>query len=112
MVERVPDEIELDKIFRALAHPIRRAIIDQVAGGPVPVSGVADPHDVSLTAVSKHIHKLEDAGLVEIETDGQVRRCHLDAAPLSVAFSWLLRYRLFWEDRFDALGVHLENDQS
>jgi DNA-binding transcriptional ArsR family regulator len=54
---------------------------------------------------------LEDAGLVEMEKDGRVRRGHLDAAPLSAAFGWLTRYRVFWEDRFDALEDHLEEDE-
>ena len=112
MVERVPEDDELDEIFRALAHPIRRAILEQLADGPEPVSKLSEPHDVSLAAVSKHLHVLEDAGLVEIEKDGRVRRCHLEATPMSAAFSWLLQYRIFWEDRLDALGDHLENEES
>ncbi|WP_394298878.1 hypothetical protein [Halostagnicola larsenii] len=53
---------------------------------------------------------LEDAGLLDIEEDGWVRRCHLDAAPLSEAFRWLTRHGVLWEDRFDALADHLENE--
>ncbi|WP_438267128.1 ArsR/SmtB family transcription factor [Haladaptatus salinisoli] len=64
-----------------------------------------------MAAVSKHLHVLEDAGLIEIEKDGRVRRCHLNAAPLSAAFGWLTRYRVFWEDRFNALAIHLEEDE-
>lgn len=108
MVERLPDDADLDAIFQALAHPIRRAILEQVADGPESVGELAEPHDVSLAAVSKHLHVLEDAGLVEIEKDGRVRRGHLNAAPLSAAFGWLTRYRVFWEDRLDALADHLE----
>lgn len=93
MVERVPDDVELVEVFSALAHPLRRAILEQLACGPEPVSGVVEPHDVSLAAVSNHVHVLENAGLVAIETDDRVRRCHLDTASMSVAFSWLLRYR-------------------
>lgn len=110
MVERQPNDPDLDAIFRALAHPIRRAILEQVAGGPKSVGELAEPHDVSLAAVSKHLHVLADAGLVEIEEDGRVRRCHLDAAPLGAAFGWLTRYRVFWEDRLDALAIHLEDN--
>lgn len=110
MVEQVPEDDELDEIFRALAHPIRRAILEQLAGGPEPVSELAEPHDVSLAAVSKHLHVLVDAGLVEIEKDGRIRRCHLDAVPLSAAFGWLTQYRVFWEDRLAALAKHLENE--
>ena len=71
---------------------------------------LAEPHDVSLAAVSKHLGVLEDAGLLAVEADGRVRRCHLDAAPLGAAFGWLTRYRVFWEDRFDALAIHPENE--
>lgn len=107
MVEQPLDDLDLDAIFHALAHPIRRDILEQVADGPESVGELADPHDVSLASVSKHLHVLEDAGLIEIETDGRVRRCHLTAAPLCAAFSWLTRYRVFWEDRFNALAIHL-----
>lgn len=110
MVEHSPDDLDLDAIFQALAHPTRRAILGQQADGPEIVGQQAEPHDVSLAAVSKHLHVLEDAGLVDVEEDGRVRRCHLDAAPLGVAFGWLIRYRVFWEDRLDALAIHLENE--
>lgn len=112
MVDRVSDEIDLDEVFKALSHPIRRTVLEKLADSPEPVGVLAEPYDVSLAAVSRHLHVLEDAGLIEIEKDGQVRRCHLEAAPLSMAFSWLIRYRVFWEDRFDALANHLENEES
>ncbi len=110
MVERQPDDLDLDAIFQALAHPIRRDILERVADAPESVGELAEPHDVSLAAVSKHLRVLEDAGLIEVEEDGRVRRCHLDAAPLSAAFGWLTRYRVFWEDRLDALAIHLEDE--
>ena len=110
MVERSTDGPDLDAVFGALAHPTRRKLIEQVAGGPTSVGELADPHDVSLAAVSKHLQVLEDAGLIEVEKDGRVRRCHLEAAPLSDAFGWLTRYRVLWEDRLDALAIHLENE--
>ena len=111
MVERLSDDLDLDAIFQALAHPTRRALIEQLADDPKCVGELAEPHDISLAAVSKHLHVLADAGLIEIEEDGRVRRCHLDAAPLGEAFGWLTRYRVFWENRFDALADHLENDK-
>ena len=110
MVERQPNDPDLDAIFGALSHPTRRALIEQLAGGPERVGDLAEPHDMSLAAVSKHLQVLEDAGLIEVEQDGRVRRCHLEAAPLSDAFGWLTRYRVFWEDRFDALAAHLEEE--
>ena len=112
MVERTPDDLDLDAVFQALAHPIRRDILERVSEGPKGVSELAEPHDVSLAAVSKHLHVLEDAGLIDIEKDGRVRRAHLNAAPLSAAFGWLTRYRVFWEDRFDALANHLEEEEN
>lgn len=109
MVEQQPNDLDLDAIFQALAPPIRRDILEQLAGGPESVSELAEPYDVSLAAVSKHLRVLEDVGLLDGEEDGRVRRCHLDAAPLREAFGWL--YRVFWEDRFDALANHLENEK-
>ncbi|WP_323174121.1 metalloregulator ArsR/SmtB family transcription factor [Natrialba sp. PRR66] len=111
MVDQQSDDQDLDAIFQALSHPTRRALIEELAEGPKSVSELAEPHDVSLAAVSKHLQVLEDAGLVTGEKDGRVRRCHLDAAPLGEAFGWLTRYRVFWEDRFDALADHLETDE-
>ena len=111
MVEREENESDLNAIFGALANPTRRALVEQLAGGPESVGDLAEPHDMSLAAVSKHLQVLEDAGLISVEKDGRVRRCHLDAAPLSDAFGWLTRYRVFWEDRFDALEDHLEKDE-
>ena len=110
MVEREESESDLNAIFGALANPTRRELVEQLAGGPESVGDLAEPHDMSLAAVSKHLQVLEDAGLISVEKDGRVRRCHLDAAPLSDAFGWLTRYRVFWEDRFDALEDHLEKD--
>ncbi|WP_331236384.1 ArsR/SmtB family transcription factor [Natronorarus salvus] len=110
MVEQDADDVDLDAVFRALAHPIRRDLLERLAGGPERVGTLAEPYDVSLAAVSKHLSVLEDVGLVEVEKDGRARRCHLDAAPLSAAFGWLTRYRVFWEDRLDALADHLETE--
>src|SRR5437870_12795198 len=108
MVNRVADKVDLDAIFAALAHPIRRAILEQLAGGDATVGELAKPHDVSLPAISKHLRVLEDAGLLVVEPEGRVHRCQIDAAPLSAAFGWLTRYRVLWEDRFDRLAEHLE----
>lgn len=99
---------ELDAVFSALAHPIRRAIVARLAAGECTVADLATPHDVSAPAISKHLRVLEDAGLLEQTPDGRVRRCNLRAAPLSAAFGWIVQYRLFWEDALDALAAHVE----
>ena len=111
MVNRATVALDLDAVFAALAHPIRRAILEQLAGGDATVGELAEPHDVSLPAISKHLRVLEDAGLLVVEPEGRVRRCQLDAAPLSAAFGWLTRYRVLWEDRFARLAKHLEEKQ-
>lgn len=99
---------DLDAVFAALAHPIRRAIVARLAEGDCSVGDLAKPHDVSLPAITKHLRVLEEAGLLEQTPDGRVRRCALKAAPLSAAFSWIVQYRLFWEETLDALARNLE----
>ncbi|HYM39379.1 MAG TPA: metalloregulator ArsR/SmtB family transcription factor [Thermoplasmata archaeon] len=111
MVKRKMASLDLDAVFAALAHPIRRAILEQLSGGDATVGELAEPHKVSLPAISKHLRVLEDAGLIKVSPEGRVRRCRLDAAPLSAAFGWLTRYRVLWEDRFDRLAKHLEKNR-
>ena len=108
MVNRAKASVDLGAVFAALAHPIRRAIVERLAGGDATVGELAEPYEVSLPAISKHLRVLEDAGLLQVEPEGRVHRCQLDAAPLSAAFGWLTRYRVLWEDRFDRLANHLE----
>ena len=108
MVKRETVALDLDAIFSALSHPIRRAMLEQLAGSDATVSELARPHGVSLPAISRHVRVLEAAGLLKEEPDGRVRRCQIDAAPLSAAFGWLTRYRVLWEDRFARLAEHLE----
>jgi DNA-binding transcriptional ArsR family regulator len=103
--------IELDAVFAALAHPIRRAIVERLAEGECTVSELAEPHDVTMSAISQHLRVLEDAGLLEETPDGRVRRCALKAVPLSAAFSWIVRYRLFWEDQLDAIARKVEGEK-
>src|SRR5256885_17167682 len=103
MVNRVAGKLDLDAIFAALAHPIRRAILEQLAGGDATVGELAKPHDVSLPAISKHLRGLEDARLLVVEPEGRGRRGQIDGAPLSTAFGWLTRYRDLWEDALDPL---------
>ncbi|MES2154576.1 MAG: metalloregulator ArsR/SmtB family transcription factor [bacterium] len=99
---------DLDAVFSALAHPIRRSIVARLSGGDCTVADLAAPHDVSGPAISKHLRVLEDAGLLEQTPDGRVRRCALKAKPLSAAFSWIVQYRLFWEDTLDAIAAAVE----
>jgi uncharacterized protein YndB with AHSA1/START domain len=100
--------VGLDDVFAALAHPIRRAIIERLAEGDCTVGELAEPHDVSLPAISQHLRALEEVGLLEQTHTGRVRRCALKAAPLSAAFSWIVQYRIFWEDVLDDIGKKVE----
>jgi DNA-binding transcriptional ArsR family regulator len=98
----------LDAVFSALADPTRRAIVVRLAQGEASVSELAEPFDVSLPAVTKHIAVLERAGLLEHHKRGRVRRCRLVAAPMRVADEWLRSYRVFWEQRLDSLAEHMK----
>jgi len=101
-------KVGLDDVLAALAHPIRRAIIERLAEGECTVGELAEPHDVSLPAISQHLRALEEVGLLEQTHTGRVRRCALKAAPLSAAFSWIVQYRIFWEDMLDDIGKKVE----
>ena len=96
---------QLDVTFAALADPTRRAILARLMGGPVSVLELAEPFDMSLPAVSKHLKVLERAGLITRGRDAQSRPCHLDAGALKHASEWLDRYRRHWEESFDKLDV-------
>ena len=98
----------LDATFSALADPTRRAILARLALGEASVTELAEPFDVSLPAISKHLRVLERARLLTREKDGRVRRCRLAAEPMEEAAKWIALYRRFWEERFDALAEYLD----
>ena len=102
----------LNEIFGALADPTRRAILARLALGETSVGELAEPFEMSLPAVSKHLGVLETAGLVQREKQGRVRRCQLDGRPLEAAATWIEHYRQFWETRLDSLARYLEETQS
>ncbi len=93
--------------FAALADPTRRAILARLAEGEASVSQLAEPFDMSLPAMLKHIRVLEKAGLIARTKKGRVSRCRLVADPLKDAAEWIARYRQFWERQLDALAQHL-----
>ena len=98
----------LDATFGALADPTRRAIVARLARGEAMVTELAEPFEVSLPAISKHLRVLESAGLLQREIDGRVHRCRLAAEPMKDAAAWIAQYRAFWETQFDALEKYLE----
>jgi DNA-binding transcriptional ArsR family regulator len=97
----------LDTTFAALADPTRRAILTQLGRGQATVTELAEPFNISLPAISKHLRVLEQAGLLIREKEGRVRRCRLVAEPLKDAAEWIAHYQKFWEGQFDALADYL-----
>ena len=102
----VPDT--LNATFAALADPTRRAILSRVSLGETSVSELAEPFDMSLPAISKHLKVLERAGLIERSREAQWRPCRLRADPLQQAADYFNEYRHHWETRLDALDEYLE----
>jgi DNA-binding transcriptional ArsR family regulator len=101
----------LSIVFAALADPTRRAILARLAKGEATVTELAEPFNVSLPAISKHIKVLERAGLIVRRSEAQWRIARLEAAPLKDAVDWLAAYRGFWEARFDRLEDYLREIQ-
>lgn len=95
---------QLDAAFAALANPTRRAILARLAQGEATVNTLAEPFQMSLPAVSKHIRVLEDAGLITRGKDAQFRPCTLNVQPLEAVANWTDHYRPIWEARFDVMG--------
>jgi DNA-binding transcriptional ArsR family regulator len=103
------EDTRLNAVFAALSDPIRRAILGQLDGHDRLVSEIAEAFTISLQAVSKHIHVLVRAGLVDQERTGRISRCRLDAGPIFDAAVWLNRYSKYWQDQFNLLAVALED---
>lgn len=106
------DEAALDRVFRALADPTRRAMLGQLAERERSVGELAAPLAMSLAAASKHIKVLEDAGLLQREVRGRVHVCRLDARPMHGGAEWLRHYERFWNARLDRLAALLEADDA
>jgi len=102
-------EESLDLVFAALADPVRRSILGKLDGPSLLVSEIARSFDISLQAVSKHIHVLVRAGLVSQERTGRISRCRLVTGPIYEASVWLNRYSKYWQDQFDLLAASLHD---
>lgn len=102
---------DLNRTFAALSDGTRRAIVARLAGGEAPLSDLAEPFEMSLTAVSKHVRVLSDAGLVSVKKRGRTRYCRLEAAPMKDAAQWLDDYRKFWEGQLEALARYLNEEK-
>jgi len=98
---------QIDRVFHALGDATRRAIVERVSAGPISVSKLAKPLDITLAAVVQHLQVLERSGLVRTEKIGRVRTCRIEPAGLSAAEKWLNERRTIWQKRFDRLGALL-----
>jgi len=102
----------IDRVFRALGDPTRRAILEKLSEEPISVSRLAEPLNITVAAVVQHLQVLEESGLVHTEKVGRVRTCRIEPEGLSVVEQWISDRRSTWERRFDRLGDLLaESDE-
>ncbi len=109
------DPEALDAVFRALSHPVRRAVVKRLTRGPGATSELADPFDMALPSFLQHLGVLAEAGLVESEKEGRVRSWRLTPGRLREAEGWLAQQRRLWELRLDQLDrylLHLEDQEN
>jgi DNA-binding transcriptional ArsR family regulator len=104
-------EDRLDATFTALADPTRRAIVARLATGDATVNDLAEPFDMTLPGISKHLKVLERCGLITRSRRAQFRPCHLERDALDAAVDWIEESRRIWTERFDKLDVHLRDIQ-
>ena len=97
-------KITADRVFHALGDPTRRALVERLSDGPLSVSRLAEPLDMTLTAVVQHLQVLEESGLVRTEKVGRVRTCSIETVGLAVMEKWIVDRRSRWERRLDRLG--------
>jgi DNA-binding transcriptional ArsR family regulator len=102
---------QLSTTFAALADPTRRGILASLIRGEATVQKLAQPFDMSLPGISKHLKVLERAGLIERGRQAQWRPCRLQAGPLKEVANWIEHYRVFWEESFDRLDAYLREIQ-
>jgi DNA-binding transcriptional ArsR family regulator len=102
---------DIDRIFHALGDPTRRALMEKLSDGPLSVSKLAEPLAMTLAAVVQQLEVLEECGLVRTEKSGRVRTCRIEPAGLDAAAQWLSARRSRWEQRLDALGDLLVEEE-
>lgn len=102
-------KIDIDRVFQALGDQTRRTMLERLSDGPMSVSRLAEPFNMSLAAVVQHLQVLEEAGLVKTEKTGRVRSCSVEVAGLRAAEEWLRARRPEWDRGLDRLGDFLTN---
>ncbi len=105
-------DTHLDGVFRALADPTRRAVVQRLARGPASVKDLADPFDMALPSFLQHIKVLEEGGIVVSRKEGRVRTCEIKSDALAGAQDWIADQRALWEGRLDRLEAYLADLQS
>jgi DNA-binding transcriptional ArsR family regulator len=111
LIKRLVNYMPADNLsttFAALADPTRRAILARLATGDASVTELAEPFDMSMPAISRHLKVLEEAGLITRGREAQWRPCSLEPAPLKEVVDWVDRYRQIWAERFDRLDDYLQ----
>ncbi|MEO5807797.1 metalloregulator ArsR/SmtB family transcription factor [Devosia sp.] len=106
------DHHPLDSIFQALADPTRRAVLGRLGTGPASISDLAEPFAMALPSFMKHIHFLEDAGLIRTHKQGRVRTCSIEQQQFAAIDGWLKDQRAVWEGRTDRLEQFVLNQQN
>src|SRR5512140_1943677 len=96
---------DIDRVFQALGDPTRRAMLEKLGEGPISVSRLAEPLNITLAAVVQHLQVLEESGLVQTEKVGRVRTCRIAPDGLSAAETWIEDCRSMWERKLDRVGV-------
>jgi DNA-binding transcriptional ArsR family regulator len=103
----MPSPDPLSETLAALADPTRRAILERLSRGPASVNEIAEPFEISLPAVSKHLKVLENAGLISRGREAQWRPCQIEADALKRVDDWLEHYRRFWSGSFDKMDAYI-----
>jgi DNA-binding transcriptional ArsR family regulator len=103
---------ELDLVFSALGDPTRRAIVERLVHGPASVSQLAEPFDMALPSVLKHLAVLEQSGLVTSSKRGRIKLCEFQGDALTASSAWMQRHRAAWSTRLTALGTHLQKEEN
>ena len=101
----------IEGIFHALGDRMRRALLDRLSRGPMSVSNLAEPFDVTLTAIMQHLQVLEENGLVHTEKTGRVRTCRIEPTGFDVLEQWIRAHRSQWERQLDRLGELLDEGE-
>jgi DNA-binding transcriptional ArsR family regulator len=98
---------QIDDVFFALSHPVRRAVLERLAKEDLSVSELSAPLGESASQMTKHLHILERSGLLKRTREGRIHKLHLEPTPLQEIWDWVSHYRQFWEGKFDALEKYL-----